>query len=169
MAIFGNGDTLTHERSARRDVTTWALLLVGCGFVFAAYTVDPLKNCDESGECAPWLVPVAGVMGLCATAMALGMLIANPNRGFRIDAATGDLVWWKNRTIRSEGDGGRIHPSRIVSIRLDQRGEDDTVSLYGLDGERLAYFDEEVVPWPYERWAERFQRSYPHIRIDRLG
>lgn len=159
---------LAFERSARRGLTAWAMLLVGAAFVFAAYTVDPLDNCDESGQCAPWLVPVAGIMGWCATAMALGLLLANPSRGYGVDAATGDLFWWKNRTARSEGDVGRIHPSRIARIRIDRRHEDDRLSLYDERGERLAYFDEELVPWPYDRWAERFQRAYPHIRIDTL-
>jgi len=159
---------LPFERSARRGLTAWAMLLVGGMFVFAAYTVDPLNNCDESGDCAPWLVPVAGIIGWCATAMALGLLLANPRRGYAIDAATGDLLWWKNRTACSDGDTGRIPPSQIVTIRLDLRGENDSLSLYGADGERLAYFDEELVSWPYDRWAERFQRIYPHIRIDKL-
>lgn len=144
------------------------MLLVGAGFVFAAYTVDPLKNCDEAGNCAPWLIPVAGVMGWGAVAMALGLLIANPSRGYRIDPVTGDLVWWKNRTGRSEGDTGRIHPSRIASIRLDRRGEDERVSLYDEHEERLAWFDEELIPWPHDRWAAGFQQAYPHVRLDRL-
>jgi len=165
----GTRTSLNHERSARGDLTWWAMLLVGAGFIYAAYTIDPLKNCDEAGDCAPWLVPVAGIMGWCATAMALGQLLVNPSRGCRIDDASGDLLWWKNRTTRTEGDTGRIHPARIVSIRLDRRDENDSVSLYGEHGERLHFFDEELLPWPYDRWAERFQRAYPHIRIDRLG
>lgn len=159
---------LAYERSARRGLTAWAMLLVGIMFVWAGHTVDPLANCDESENCAPWLVPIAAIMGWCATAMALGLLLVNPRRGYRIEAATGDLLWWKNRSSRSVGDTGHIHPSRIVSIRIDRRGENDSVSLYGDDGERLAYFDEEVIPWPHDRWADRFQRAYPHIRIDRL-
>lgn len=158
---------LAYECSARKGVMWWALLLVGLMFVFAAYSVDPLKNCDETGNCAPWLVPLAGIMGWCATAMALGQLWANPRHGYRIEAATGDLVWWKNRTARNEGDIGRIHPSAIASIRVDLGDENESVSLYEGNGERLAYFDTDLLPWPYDRWAERFQRAYPHIRIDR--
>lgn len=133
---------LRYRRSARRDLTSWALLLVGALFVFAAYTVDPLANCDEAGNCAPWVVPVAGIMGWAAVAMGLGQLYANPRRGYAIDSGNGDLTWWKNRTGRHEGDGGRIHPSRIARIHLDLRDERDTVSLYDWDGERLAFFDE---------------------------
>lgn len=159
---------LAYERSARRSLAPWGMFLVGGGFVFAGYTVDPLENCNTAGECAPWLVPVAAIMGLCFTAMGLGQLLANPRRGHRIDAATGDLLWWKNRTIRSPGDTGRIHPTRIASIRIDQRDDTSSVSLYDSDGERLHHFDEELVPWPYDRWAERLQHAWPHIRIDRL-
>lgn len=157
------------ERSARKGLMAWASLLVGAVFIYGAYTVDPQRNCDETGrECAPWLVPVAGIMGWCVTAMALGQLWANPRQGYAIDAQTGELVWWKNRTSRSAGDMGRIHPSRIASIRIIQ---DDgmTLSLIGEDGERLAFFDEELVPWPCDSWAEQLQSAYPHILIEKQG
>jgi hypothetical protein len=158
----------TFERSARKGLLAWASLLIGAVFIYAAYTVDPQKNCDETGrECAPWLVPIAGIMGWCITAMALGQLWANPRRGYAIDPESGELVWWKNRTSRSEGDMGRIHPTQIVSIRINRLQEDESISLIGEDGERFAYFDEELVPWPYDRWAEQFQSAYPHIRIDK--
>jgi hypothetical protein len=160
---------LSFERSARKGPLAWASLLIGAVFLYAAYTVDPQKNCDESGrECAPWLVPIGGMMGWCVIAMALGQLWTNPRRGYHIDSQTGDLVWWKNRTARSEGDMGRIHPSRIARIRIIH---DDgmTLSLIGEDGERLAFFDEELVPWPCDSWAEQLQSAYPHITIDKQG
>lgn len=160
---------LSFERSARKGPLAWASLLIGAVFLYAAYTVDPQKNCDESGrECAPWLVPIGGIMGWCVIAMALGQLWVNPRRGYRVDAETGDLLWWKNRTSRSEGDMGRIHPSCIASIRINRRQEDESLSLIGEDGERLAYFDEELITWRCDRWAEQFQRAYPHVRIDIL-
>lgn len=161
--------SLDHERSSRRDLWVWTLLIGGAVFIYAGYTIDPLRNCDESGNCAPWLVPLAAGMGWCALAMAVGLLWANPSRGCRIDPASGDLLWWKNRTGQSAGDAGRIHPSGIASIRLELGDDKDSVSLYGHDGIRLAFFDEEVIPWPYDRWAERLASGYPHIRIDRIG
>lgn len=157
-----------YERSARRGLTTWGVLLVGAMFLLAAYTVDPRDNCGPGGECAPWLVPVAGVMGFGAVAIALAQLLANPRRGYRFDPLSGDLIWWKNRTARSPGDTGRVHPSRIASVRIDRRHEDHSLSLYGDDGERLPFFDEEVAPWPHEDWAERLTQAYPHIRIEVL-
>lgn len=157
------------ERSARKDVVFWISLLIGAVFIFAAWSVDPQKNCDESGkECAPWLVPIAGIMGWCAVAMGLGQLVVNPRRGYAIDAETGDLVWWKNRTSRSKGDTGRIHPAHIASIRINRRLEDESISLIGDDGERLAYFDEDLIAGPYDRWAEQFRSTYPHVRIEIL-
>jgi len=164
--ITASGVRLYYERSARRDATYWMMLLVGAMFIFAGYTIDPSTNCDEAGNCAPWLVPVAGIMGWGATAIALGQLIVNPSRGYQIDPASDELTWWKNRTLRVEGDTGRIHTSRIASIRLHLRDENDSVSLFDDNGERLHYFDEEVIPWPYDSWARRFQQLYPHIQID---
>lgn len=112
---------LSYERSARSDLTAWYMLLVGAGSLFAAFTVDPLENCNSVGECAPWLVPIAGIMGACATAMALGRLLANPRRGYGIDPETGNLFWWKGRTAKHEGDTGSVHTAQIVSIRVDLR------------------------------------------------
>lgn len=160
---------LAFERSARKGVMFWAMLLVGAAFLYAGYTVDPQKNCDETGkECAPWLVPVAAMAGWFIVAAALGQLWVNPRRGYQIDAQTGDLVWWQSRTSRTQGDMGRIHPSQIASIRIIY---DDgiTLSLIGQDGERLAFFDEELVPWPCDSWAETFQRAHPHIHVEKRG
>ena len=169
MRAASSPSPLDHERSSRRDLWVWAMLLVAGAFIYAGYSIDPLQNCSEGGECAPWLVPIAAGMGWCALAMALGLLWANPSRGCRIDPASGDLLWWKNRTSQTLGDTGRIHPSGIASIRLHLGDDTHSVSLYGTDGERLGFFDEEVIPWPYDRWAERLARTYPHIRIDRIG
>lgn len=159
---------LAFERTARKGVMFWAMLLVGAAFLFAGNTVDPQKNCDETGkECAPWLVPLAAGAGWLIVAAALGQLWVNPRRGYSIDAQTGDLVWWTNRTSRTQGDMGRIHPSQIVSVKIIENDDSTTLSLIGQDGERLAYFDEELVPWPCDSWAETFQRAHPHIRIDK--
>lgn len=100
--------------------------------------------------------------------MALGRLLANPRRGYGIDPETGNLFWWKGRTAKHEGDTGSVHTAQIVSIRVDLREDCQGLSLYGEDGERLAYFDEELVPWPHDRWAEQFKHAYPDVRIDKL-
>lgn len=43
------------------------------------------------------------------------------------------------------------------------------ILLIGEDGERLAFFDEELVPWPCDSWAEQLPSAYPHITIDPQG
>lgn len=159
----------SYRRSARTDFRMWLLLAFGLVFFWAGSTIDPASNCSEDGrECAPWLVPLAqGLGALVALGAGLNML-ANPNRGSFIDPATGDLVWWQGRVGTSGGDEGRIHPSRISRLRIvSQDDSDDEVHLYDLEGNRLFWFDQEVIPWPYERWAERLAARWPHIEIDK--
>lgn len=130
--------------------------------------IDPEDNCSEDGrECAPGLVPLAqGLGALVGLAAALNML-ANPNRGSFVDPATGELVWWQGRIGKVGGDEGRIHPWRIATIRIIRHEDsDNSVSLYDQEGERIFFFDEEVVPWPYERWAERLVAKWPHIAVE---
>lgn len=154
------------ERSARATLRYWAMLAVGLLFAWAGATIDPLRNCSADGECAPWLVPVAHWMGVAFAAGGAAMLWANPRRGSCIEPETGDLIWWQNRLATSPGDCGRIHPSRIGHIRILSDSDSDAIHLYDLDGARQAYFDTEVVPWPYPRWAERLAAQWPHIRIE---
>lgn len=153
-------DDLRYERTARRDLRYWALLAIGLVFLWAGLTVDPQKNCSEDGECAPWLVPVAAVIGLGATAMGLGVLLANPRRGSFVDSANSELVWWQG------GQGGRIPLERIARIRIVTDSDSDAISLYDMTGERLPYFDGEVVPWPFPAWAERLRQIAPHVHIE---
>jgi hypothetical protein len=155
------------ERSARRDIRWWMLVLVSMVFVYAGSVVDPAQNCDESGNCAPWLVPIAKWMGVVFGLLGAAHLWANPRRGSRIDPATGDLVWWQERFGMSGGKQGRIHPSRIGEIRIVAQSETiDEVHLYDLAGERQAHFDGEVIPAPFERWARALAAAYPKIKVD---
>jgi hypothetical protein len=162
-----NAPPAPFERSARRDLRIWLLLAVGLAFTSAGAMVDPATNCDEAGNCAPWLVPVAYWIGIGATMMGLGLLWANPRRGSRFDPLTGDLHWWQKRIGTHGGDEGRIHPSRISRLLIERRDESaDMVHLYDLDGARLAYFDSEVVPWRQEQWAEALKQAWPHIIVE---
>lgn len=157
---------LKFSSSARRDVRPWGMFIIGAAFIFAAYSADP-KNCNSSGECAPWLLPIAFVMGALIGLSGLGMLMANPSRGSEIDPETGELVWWQNRYRTSGGDQGRIAPEQISLIRIDRRDEgSDQVHLYNLAGERQFYFDEEVIGWDPERWAAAMHERWPHIVVD---
>lgn len=158
----------SYRRSARTDFRMWLLLGLGLIFLWAGSTIDPDTNCSGGGrECAPWLVPVAQLLG-AIFALGAGLnMFANPNRGSFVDAATGDLVWWQGRVGVNGGDEGRIHPSRIGKIRIERQDEsDDAVHIYDFDGDRLFWFDENVIPWPYERWAEKLAAAWPHIVVE---
>ena len=159
-----------YRRSARTDLRLWLLLAVGIAFFWTGSVVDPSENCSEDGrECAPWLVPIAQVIGAFVTLTVVSLMIANPRRGSGIDPATGELVWWQRR-IGARGDEGRIHPSQIGRIRIVRGDESsDAVHLYDQDGDRLFWFDEEVIPWPYERWAERLAAAWPQVVVEVEG
>lgn len=157
-----------YERTARRDVRWWGMFLVGSMMCYGASMVEPAKNCDESGrECAPWLVPLAMLIGGAFGFLGATRLVINPRNGSRIDTGTGDLVWWQERFGTSGGKEGRIHPSRISRISIVSQSDDmDEVHLYDLAGERQHYFDGEVIPSPFEAWAKSLAAAYPHIKID---
>ena len=120
-----------YERNARTSLQYWALLALGLFFAWAGSTIDPLTNCSDDGECAPW------------------------------------LVWWQNRLASGEGDAGRIHPSRISKIRIVSDSDSDAVHLYDLNGERQPFFDTEVIPWPYDKWADGLAAQWPHIQVEK--
>lgn len=161
---------VTFEASARRDVRWWLMALVGAVFLFASQTVRPEDNCSADGECAPWLVPVAGVMGAVVLAGGAGQLLANPRRGSRIDPAAGTLEWWQGRARGWPGDHGAIALADIARIRIQRRDEEaDAVSLYDHSGERLPFFDSEVIPWRHEAWAKALVARAPHIEMDLIN
>ncbi|WP_151719244.1 hypothetical protein [Gemmobacter serpentinus] len=162
--------SLDYERSARRDLTVWLMLLVGLGFLAAGLSVVPEENCNAAGECAPWLVPVAKWMGAGFALMAAGQLLANPTRGCRIDPESGDLIWWKNRNAAFPGQAGRIAPAQIARITLRRVSEgDDAISLFDQDGQRQFWFDAEVLPWPQDRWLKALVARHPHIKLEISG
>ena len=156
-----------YERNARTSLQYWALLALGLFFAWAGSTIDPLTNCSDDGECAPWLVPVAKWIGIVVALAGAGHLWVNPRRGSRIDTQSGDLVWWQNRLATGEGDAGRIHPSRISKIRIVSDSDSDAVHLYDLNGERQPFFDTEVIPWPYDNWADGLAAQWPHIQVEK--
>jgi hypothetical protein len=168
MAFGGQkNDLLAYSRSARTDVRPWAMFIIGAIFVLTSLSIDPQTNCNDAGECAPWLVPIAFVMGAAVGLSGLGMLLANPNRGSRIDPDSGELIWWQNRFGTAGGDEGRIHPSEISRIRIVKMSDgSDEVHLYDRAGARQYYFDEEVIGWDQERWAKAMTEHWPHIRVE---
>lgn len=169
MAWFSAPDPFAFRCSARTELRFWVLLLIGLVFCYASFTIEPASNCSSDGECAPWLVPLAGLMGLGATAIALGTLLANPKRGMMIDPATGELVWWQNGTTLHGSDGGRIAPADIARIVIRRDSEGDELHLYDRAGERLPYFDTAVIRGTAEQWAGHAAARWPHIAVEIKG
>lgn len=161
----------TYRRSARTDFRMWLLLAFGLIFFWTGSMLRPDDNCSEDGrECAPWLVPLAQGFGALVGLAALANMLANPRRGSFVDPKTGELVWWQGRIGKAGGDEGRIHPSQIGKLRIVRKDEgDDEVHLYDREGSRLFWFDQEVIPWPYERWAEKLRTLAPHIEVEVEG
>ena len=156
------------ERTARRDFRHWAMLLFGAVFLYGGLTIDPQTNCSENGECAPWLVPVAAVVGLTVSGAGLSQLMANASRGSRFDPSANRLEWWQNRTRKYPGDSGSIAIDQIARIRITRDDDRNEISLYGHDGERLHFFDTEVIHWNIDRWAEQARSAAPWIALEEV-
>lgn len=161
LALMPAPATPPFLRSARTDLRIWGITLVGLGFLWVGIVVDPQSNCGDSGDCAPWLVPVAYLLGALFALAGFAQLWANPRRGSRIDPASGDLLWWRG------AETGRIHPSCISRIRIVAQDDSaDAVHAYDDSGDRLPFLDEEVIPWPADRWARAMAAAWPGIALE---
>lgn len=141
------------------------LLIVGAMFTGAGMTLDPGQNCNSSGDCAPWLVPIAAVMGLGALIMAIGLLTGNPSRGSIVDVKRNSFTWWEGRIGERARNAGSVPLSRIASMRIIQGDDDDSIHFYDDKGDRLPIPDTEIFPWPFENWAANMVALVPHIRM----
>jgi hypothetical protein len=161
------GDPFEYRRSSRRDIRSWGLLVVGLVFLLGAFTVDWGEGCSRSIECKSWMQPLAFALGGFASLAGLGLLVVNTSSGSRIDAESGELVWWHDRTRTHPGTEGRIQPADIGRVRIVVRDAGkNAVHLYDRDGRRQPDFDEEVLPIDVQRWAERLAERWPHIEIE---
>lgn len=142
------------------------MFLIGAVFVYAGLTINPASNCAENGECAPWLVPLAAVIGGVFCLTGLGQLLSNAARGSRLNAAANRLDWWQNRYPGRPGDSGTIALDQIERILINRQSEDTDISLYDRQGERIVFFDKEVIGQSPEGWAERVCELVPSIRIE---
>ena len=165
----GQADILDLRVRARSDFRLWAVLAVGLLFFAVSLVTDPATNCAEGGDCAPWLVPLAGIFGGIVALAAGVSLFRNVERGSRFDRQTGELLWWQNRTGRSAGHAGSIALDRIAEIRIDRSGDSDALRLIDVDGHPVPGFNEEAVPAPMRDWAEALARQSPKIRITELS
>jgi hypothetical protein len=159
---------LRQASNSRRDVRVYGMLLVGAMFVYAGLVVDPASNCDASGrQCAPWLVPVAFVMGVALAGSALAMLVHARRWGSRLDIEARTLWWWDNAVSPGEH---AIALGDVARIRVQRPEEsEDRVFLYGHDGELLRFPSEGGVPYDAVQWAEDLATHFPHIRVDVEG
>lgn len=142
------------------------MLLAGLGFIYAWWIVEPSSNCSRAGECANWLHPLSGLMGLLFAAGGLSTLIANTRRGIMIDPANGDLVWWRNRTETNPGIGGRIAPEEIACVQVFRNNESNDLFVYDRAGKRLNFLDDDVVPDLSIVWARKLVARWPHIVLE---
>ncbi len=163
--MIENNASIIFEKSARQDGRWWITLIVGAVFTWAGLTVDPLTNCDSNGDCAPWLVPIAAVLGIGTLAMALGLLIGNGRRGSKVDFDRHTLAWWQGRRQGIDGESGEIPLAIIASIKVIRDSDSDSIHFYDSDGGRLPLPDTEIVPWPFDSWAERVVARVPHIQL----
>lgn len=158
---------LCFDRSARRDVRWWGMLLVGLIFVVAGATVDPASNCSSDGECAPWLVPMAFVAGVVFATGGAAQLYVNPRRGSYIDVAARELVWWQGRVADGQAsDQGRLPLARIARVVVESDSDSDAVYLYDAAGTLLPFPSDEVMPWPYRDWAAGLANHIPGLMIE---
>jgi hypothetical protein len=156
---------LLRRNSTWSDLRVYLLLLVGGMFVYAGLTVDPASNCDPGGrECAPWLVPVAFVMGMVMAGTALAMLVHVRRWGSRLDLDARTLWWWDDEIAPGEQ---AITLDRIARIRVQRPDEsDDRVFLYDHEGAPLRFPPERGVPYDAVQWAQDLAGHFPHIRVD---
>ena len=156
---------LQYSTSARRDIRTWMILLVGLGFLAAGATVDPATNCDASGRsCAPWLIPVAFWMGVVGTSMGLGLLAFNRRWGSRLDLAQRRLSWWDSAV---SGDPHHISLDDVARIKVQKGGESsDRMFFYDRTNHLIRFPEERGVPYDAERWARDLAMLYPHIVVE---
>lgn len=154
---------MVYQTSGRKDFRLYAVLAFGLVFVFAGATIDPATNCDESGECAPWLVPVAFWMGVLASLAGLTGIVRNFRRGSRINARTGELHWWNEVHASASGS---LNLADVSVIRVDTSSDSSTVKLLDGEGGLLPFAGTEVLPSRLEQWARGVSKMQPHIVVE---
>lgn len=153
---------LDFDCAARRDFRYYVMGVFGVAFVLTGLMVDPARNCSSDGECAPWLVHVAFWMGVVVTAGVAAAFWRNPRRGSRVDMATRSLIWWNEM----QGPARHSVPlDDVAVIRIDDGSDNTTLSLLRADGTRLPFPRDEVIPWPFEEWANAVAARFPHIAV----
>lgn len=156
---------LEYSLSARRDFGSYALLLIGLVFAWAGATVDPAKNCDESGRnCAPWLVPIAFCLGVLAATSGMALLVKNYKWGSRLDLAQRRLYWWDTRL---SPEVHSILLDEVARIKVRTVSDDsDKMFFFDRDGAMMPIPEQQIFPVPLEAWARGLLTYFPHIVIE---
>lgn len=156
---------LEHSMSARRDIRFYALLFVGLIFAWGGATVDPAKNCDESGrECAPWLVPIAFFLGVLAATSGLAMLVTNNKWGSRVDLAQRRIFWW-HTGVSPEVQSFSLDDVSRIKVQTVSEGN-DKLFFYNRDNTMISIPAEEIFPSASEAWCRELATHFPHIAVE---
>jgi len=156
---------MEYSRSSRRDFRSYVLLLFGLVFAWVGVTVDPARNCDESGrECAPWLVPLGFCMGVLAITSGLAMLFTNFKWGLRLDLEQRRLSWWDTR-VSPEIRSISLDDVAQIEVRIASEGNDN-IFFHDRDGVLMPVPKDEIFPYPYEAWVRELATHFLHIRVE---
>ncbi|MBK6744643.1 MAG: hypothetical protein IPG66_17455 [Hydrogenophilales bacterium] len=155
---------LGRSMSARRDARVYILLGLGLVFALAGVTIEPGTNCSESGECAPWLIHVALVVGVLVSLSGIAMLLANRQWGYRLNMDERRLYWWD--TSRSpEPRSLVLDDVSLIKVRVVCEGSDH-VFFYDQAGNLLPFPSEGVSPPACENWARDIGDRFPHVKVE---
>ncbi len=153
---------MIHQILGRKGSRSYLMLVFGLGFVIASLAVDPATNCHGSSECAPWLAPLAFGMGVWFALGGLLGLLRNPRRGSRINARTGELMWWKE--IHASASGS-LMLADVAVIHIDTTSDTYTVKLFDALGALMPLGGAETITWRLQQWARDVKQRYSHIAV----
>lgn len=155
---------LSKSMSARQDPRIFIILVLGLVFLLAGLTVDPNSNCSESGECAPWLVYVALVIGGLTLVGAISAFILNYKWGFKLDLVNKRLVWWETR-VSPDRRSFLLDDVSLIKVHTGQDSGDE-IFFYDKSGNLLPFPSREVGPSDCDRWAQEIADLCPHIKVE---
>ena len=167
----GQNRILVYDVYARQDFRYWLMLIAGLAFFIIGLKQDAAQNCDEAGNCAPWLVYAAVVIGFLFAIGGAIILIRNNRLGSYVDLETNELVWWtqlpRHVPLNIEANYiQRILLSDVTKVKLSLRSDDDRVTLFYRSGLETPFPGTAVIPSNAKEWVEELSRRVPHITIE---
>jgi len=155
---------LETSMSARRDARIYILLLLGMVFLLAGLTIEPSTNCSEGGECAPWLIPVALVVGALALLGAISALVVNAEWGYRFNLDEKRLYWWDTR-VSPDLRSLALNEVSLIKVRVVYDSS-DKIFFYDQAGNLMPFPYDFEAPVPYEKWTRDIVHLFPGIRVE---